>query len=222
MTSSGSTDFSLSRNDIIEEAFQLIQIGQEGEPITAAFLVSANRSLNMMVKTWMADGIKLWKLTDRNLGLAVGKATYTLSPRPLEITNVRIKDGAQETPIISLSRQEYFTLPNKESRGTPVNWYYDPQVATGVLYIWPTPSDATKTIKYTSRDPLEDFDTATDTPDFPQEWFEALAYNLAIRLAPKYSRPLDEGVIVTAASTLATLKAWGQENESVYVGLDTW
>lgn len=34
--------------------------------------------------------------------------------------------------------------------------------------------------------PYEDFDTATDEPDFPQEWYEALKYGLATRLAGEY------------------------------------
>ena len=36
---------------------------------------------------------------------------------------------------------------------------------------------------------IDDFDTATDDADFPQEWHMPLTLNLAVALAPKYGVP---------------------------------
>jgi len=38
--------------------------------------------------------------------------------------------------------------------------------------------------------PYEDFDASTDEPDFPQEWFDAIKFGLADRLAPEYGVPI--------------------------------
>jgi hypothetical protein len=39
---------------------------------------------------------------------------------------------------------------------------------------------------------IEDFDSGTDNPDFPQEWYLPLALNLAVLIAPKFGLPRTE------------------------------
>ena len=59
MATSGSTDFSADRDDIITEA--LIQIGalEIGGTPDATDLAECARTLNMMLKNWQADGVNL-------------------------------------------------------------------------------------------------------------------------------------------------------------------
>ena len=220
MATSGSIDFTLTREDIITEAFQLLGIGMEGEDITAFMSETASKSLNMMIKSWETQGANLWAISDTTLALVAGTASYTLSPRALEVFNVRLSSSSQETPMIEMSRDEYFDLPDKTSQGKPTQYFYDPQRTTGTLYIWPTSSNATDEIKYNYRRTLEDMDGNTDEADFPQEWMETLVYNLAMRLRPKYGRPYDPEVGARAIELERQLLAWGQENESIYIGIE--
>ena len=55
VSTSGSTNFNLSANEIIVEAFDLIGVGSEGEPISADMYNRAKRSLNLLIKTWGAQ-----------------------------------------------------------------------------------------------------------------------------------------------------------------------
>lgn len=220
MATSGSIDFTLTKSEIIEEAFQLIGIGMEGETISAFMSDTASRSLNMMIKTWETKGAKLWAISDATLSLVAGTASYTLTPRPLEVSNVRLSSSSQETPMMPLSREEYFALPDKTSQGIPTQYFYDPGRTTGTLYIWPTSSNATDEIKYNYQRTLEDMDNNTDEPDFPQEWFETITTNLATRLRSKYGRPYDPDLDRRARELESELLAWGQENESIFIGID--
>lgn len=220
MATSGSTDFTLTRNDILTEAFQLIGIGMEGEDISAFMLETAARSLNMMIKTWETKGARIWAKSEKTIALAASKSSYILTPRPLEVMNVRVVYSGQETPLTALSRQEYYDLPNKTSSGVPTTYHYDAQRTTGTLYLWPVPSDASRTLKYSYRRTLEDVDGAADEMDFPQEWLEALATNLAVRLRPKYGRPFDPDLAARARVLESELMAWGQENESIFLGVE--
>lgn len=222
MTTSGSTDYTLTTNDLIDEAYNLCGIGQEGESITADMYARATRSLNLMVKTWQAQG-HLWLKTERTLTLTASTASYNMSPRPLRILSIRRRTtGSIDSPLMELSREEYFELPNKTVAGTPLNWFYDPQRSTGTLYLWPTASTAvaaSDSLKITYLRAIEDFDTSTDNPDVPQEWLETLAYNLAVKLALKYGvNPTKRAEIALEAARLfASLHGWDNETASLFI-----
>jgi len=94
-----------------------------------------------------------------------------------------------------LTRQEYNMLGNKSVSGNPIQLYYQPQRNYGDMFVFPTPTTveaAANRIVIHYQRPFEDFDSGTDEPDFPQEWFDALAYGLACRLAPTYGIPLQD------------------------------
>ena len=111
--------------------------------------------------------------------------------RPMKITNVVLRDSIsnQDTPIWNTSRQEYIELPNKESNGAVNQIWYDPQVGTGVLSVWPRSDNVNKYLVIWVQRTLEDFDSATDDADYPQEWLLPLALNLAAVSCTKYGVP---------------------------------
>ena len=62
MATSGSYDFSVNRNELIELAHQHIGAIGEGESCTTAQITEASKLLNMLVKLRAADGMPLWSL----------------------------------------------------------------------------------------------------------------------------------------------------------------
>jgi len=115
--------------------------------------------------------------------------TYTTkSGRPLSITEARLhRDSATDTPLTLLNRDEWMEIASKETNGTPTCVYYDPQLDSGVLYVWPRPSTVDNWIKLTARMPIQDFDAAENDPDFPTECMRAVKYNLAVELSHEYT-----------------------------------
>jgi hypothetical protein len=224
MATSGSTDFSLTRNEIIQESLELLGVVAAEETPAAADVETAARSLNMMIKSWQSKGISLWRQTEGSLGLTAGTASFTMgaggdftTSRPLRISSARLSVGSIETPLQEVSRAEYFDLPNKTSSGRPSLFYYDPQLGLGKIYLWPTvAAGVTATLKFSFQRSVEDFDAAGDTPDFPQEHLEAISYNLAARLAPKFGTTIGQEVAAIAISSLDDLMGWDREPASVF------
>jgi len=223
MSTSGSTNFNLVANEIIEEAFDICGIGSEGETITAGQYVRARRSLNLLVK---AGGAKdhLWLRTERDVTLTASTASYALTPKPARVLEVRRHNTASgsDTPLNEWSRQEYFDMPNKGSESIPTAFYYDPQRADGTLYLWPTPSAATAsayTLKLSYLRTIEDFDSSADDADLPQEWLLALSYSLAEQLALKYGVAPDirQEIAVRASQYRAAIEAWDTEPASLHM-----
>ena len=115
--------------------------------------------------------------------------TYTTkSGRPVSITEARlVNDAGTETPLQILDRQEWMNIPSKDNNGTPSMVYYDHQLDSGILHVWPRPNLVSNYIKLTARMPIQDFDNSTDAPDFPQEVYRAAKWNLALEIAPEYT-----------------------------------
>ena len=65
------------------------------------------------------------------------------------------------------------------------------------------------------RRPIEDFDSAGNDPDFPQEWLECLGYNLAVRIAPQFGKTAPQEVVMMAVELKESLQGWDQEEESI-------
>lgn len=78
MATSGTTDFTQSGDDLIADAFRAIGVVAEEENPTASQTAIGRRYLNRMIKSWQANGIRLWKYKEFVVFLEDGKAEYLL------------------------------------------------------------------------------------------------------------------------------------------------
>lgn len=107
--------------------------------------------------------------------------------RPLKIRSARSFDVASDTDthMGQYSHSKYFDITSKTSvNDQPTNFYYDPQLNAGNLYLWSTPGTCNKLIKFTYDRPVADMNSATSDIDFPQEWLDPIIYGLAVRVGP--------------------------------------
>lgn len=238
MSTSGSTDFSVNRDDIIKRALRLIGALAQGETPTSDQTAEAAVALNSLVKAWQADGMPLWALKKYSVPLTADTVSYRIgvgqtinTPKPLRIVQAYNHDTVSEVdiPMRIITKQEYNILGNKTSSGNPIQMYYDPQLDYGDLYVFPVPTsteEAENTITIIYQRPFEDFDASTDTPDFPQEWYDALAFGLAVRLAPEYGLPVDQrqALRAEAKEIKEAVLGMGTEEGSIYFGIErrTW
>lgn len=155
---------------------------------------------------------------------ASGNVVYvyrTKMVRPLRILDSFVRNAVQgnDSPCRIISREEYSQYGMKTSSGSPTQFYYDPQVNTGNLYAYPVPSLATQLMFIEFQRPIEDFVTSADDFDMPQEWADALKFNLARRIAPEYevSTYKYSQIKELAQETFALLDTWDQEAASVYL-----
>lgn len=115
--------------------------------------------------------------------------------RPLRILHGRRRAGknAGEIPTFPLSHNLYFDLTTRfTARGLPVEHYYKALLNEGALFLWPVPNNVDFLFKFTFSKPLADIDANADLTDFPQEWLDAIKFNLAVRLMHEYRTPIAE------------------------------
>lgn len=143
--------------------------------------------------------------------------------RPLKILQARrCSPAGIEIEMNNMEREQYFKLPDKESRGTPVNYYYSPQLGSGCIYLWPVPADASFRIKFTYEQSFDVFDVSKNTPDMPAEWIEPLTWELAYRMSANFGLPLEERewLKAQAKETLEAAKTFDAEVGSFYIQPD--
>lgn len=141
--------------------------------------------------------------------------------RPLRVMHCRRRritsSPETEIPIIIWSHEEYFDTPNKKTEAPPNAVYYDPRRDVGLLYTWPAPESGELILPFTYARPLEISGGVANNPDFPDEWLDAIVYNLAHRLAPDFAVPLDvrKELKQDARELLFEMETWDSEPESI-------
>lgn len=225
MSTSGSTNFNLVCNQMIDKAFHRLGKASEGEAMSARMYSDGRSSLNLILKSKLSTSDRLFLRTERSVTLVSAAAAYSLIPKPLRILSVRRSDSdGREIPMNELSRQEYYDSPNKTtSTSVPVSWYFDPQTTTGVLHVWPAPDTnaaADYTLQITCSRPIEDMDDPSNDLDMPQEWIDPIVWMLADDLETEY--PVNDGRLAQkierkAMEAKQILDYWDTETTSLYM-----
>lgn len=130
--------------------------------------------------------------------------------------------GPRLTPMTVLSRQEYMDLPNPLDPGISTQFFYSPQLVSGVFYAWPNPQNANFGARFTWYRPLQDLTTPANTADLPQEWLNGLMWNIAQEMAPEFDVPPPRWQMIQqmAASKLDLIQSYDREPEPIYFGMD--
>jgi len=161
--------------------------------------------------------------TAASSGLRIYAYTTRISEPYFVYSAVRESKSEIDTPLDSLSYEQYFQQPNKTQLGTPTMYQYDRQLGIGIIRVWLVPQDVEWLLKITYSEKIEDFDSNSNTPDFPQEWEDALVLNLAVKLAPVYGKANSQNFIALQQdATNALTEAMGIDNEQESMFIQPW
>lgn len=225
MATSGTYSFTVTRDDIINSALRLIKAQGDRDSAVGARLANCASALNIMVKSWVMNGLPLWAVQDIAIPMAAGQAQYPIGPassqqRPLRILDAYLRDATGNDVSLQLtSRYDWDTLGQKNSPGVPNQIFYDPQLNNGIVTVYNVPTDTSHTMHLVIQRQFQDFNLATDNPDFPQEAYQALKYCLAEELYPEIGDlqnvALFQFIVGKAKVAKDDLFAFGQEWASI-------
>ena len=230
MATSGDTVYELTRDNIIAAAMRKCGALAKGQSPETEDLTNGMQALNAVMASLQGIGLTMWKRTEvsvtltaaRTFTIGIGQTVNVAFPLRVESAQLITTTGGQRQELQIMGRFEFNQL-NEETTGSPTTICYQPKINLGVLSVWPIPDAASvagKTIGLTCRTAFEGFNSANETPDFPQEWQNVLIYGLAIAIAPEFGVPLadrqqlmKEYVLYLDMATLATQG----EDESVFL-----
>ncbi len=143
--------------------------------------------------------------------------------RPPRVSNffLRQEDGT-DIELYQLSDYDYRILADKDKTGVPDQWHYRPELTNGRMFVYPVFNNMKHRIYFLAHRVIEDIDAAADTFDVPQEWEEAIKYNLAWRFCPEYSVPAEDRATIKdfAQGLLNQLFGWDVETGPITFGVD--
>ena len=191
MATSGSATFNPDFTELAEEAFDMAGV----EMRSGYHLRSARRSLNTMFLEWANRGINLWTVESGTQALTAGTASYTLPSDTIDLIEHSIRTNSgnvstqSDTRLNRISVSTYSAIPNKLSKGLPVQIYIDRQQAAPVINLYPVPDDVeTYTLFYYRIARIEDVGSpGSNTLDLPARFIPCATAGLAYYLSVKHS-----------------------------------
>ncbi len=199
---------------IIDRALRLIGAIASGESPTTAESNDGLTALNAMVASWQTEKLNVYSFVDTAFTLVATDASYTvgpagnfaLTPRPPKIENVYVRASDIDYPVELIDKDKWISIPDKTSDSDiPIYAYYEPTLPTGTLQLWPVPNTAYSLhiVTWTS---LAELASLATTITLPQGYERALAYNLAIEVAPEYEKQPAPSVVSIAMESKAAIK----------------
>jgi len=186
MATSGTTDFTLQIDDIVEEAFERC-----GMRITNGYqLNSARRSLNLMFLDWANRGLNLWTIEQATAPLSVGTNQLTLASDTVNVLSAIIRDSSTspstDITIDRIGREEYLNIPDKTTQARPAQ-YYVQRANTFQVFLYPASDTSTYTFVYYRIRRIQDAGGYTNTADVNFRFLPCLVSGLAYPLSLKYA-----------------------------------
>lgn len=237
MPTSGTTSFTLTRDQIIQYALRKLAVLDLGATPDSTTVANASQSLDMMIKSWATKGSKLWTIQELVVPLVAGQTTYNIGPtgsvsplalatdKPLYLMQAWIRNVSatpnNDIPLMVISLNDYNKLGSKFSSGVPNSVELQVLKDYSVLKSYVTPDAYSAGIyqyHLLVKRTLQDTGGSTTNQDFPQEWLYALGWNLAAELIADYDIPPQKAQYIEAKAAKYLMEAedFDVEQTSVY------
>lgn len=185
MATSGTTDFNLSIDDLIEEAFERCGM----RPTSGYHLTSARRSLNLLFLDWANRGLNLWTIEQATYTLTQGVNEISLPTDTVNVLEAIIRQNSQgvnsDVYIERISREDYLNVPDKTSESRPAQFYVQ-RTNTPKVFFYPA-ADQTYTFIYYRIRRIQDAGVYTNTSDVNFRFLPCLTSGLAYQLSLKFA-----------------------------------
>jgi hypothetical protein len=215
-------------SDIIRASMRLIQVAAVDTDLTASELKDGLESLNRMLDSWSADELTLYQVIREQFPLTSGQNPYTIgyggdfnTSRPMKIVDAYLvlNNGSIPVsyPMQVLGYDDYNSVRLKTlSTNFPNYIYYQPSFPIAEVYIYPifAPNDpSTQGPAYINLTSWKPFDMVVDPTaymEYPPGYWEAIVFNLAVRIAEEYQFSIRETTVQLAANALKRIKRLNQ------------
>ena len=184
MATSGTYNFNLDIDEVIQEATEMIG----GEETLGHTPASARRSINLMLNDWQNRGISLWSINTTVVTVTDTVASVTLQDYTIDALAVTYSTSVSGTDLAleRISREEYHNLPNKNQSGRPTQYTIERGVDNPLLKLYPTPDNSTGVLNIEKFDQLQDVDkSAGQNAEVPKRFLPALTCGLSYHLSMK-------------------------------------
>lgn len=215
--------------DLVTTSLQLLGVVASGEPVSAGEANDGMKALNRMLDSWTNESLMIPSKVREVFALVASQQTYTWgaggnwnSARPQRIEQALCQivgtTPLLELPCDILNQAQYANVRIKATPSVfPTAIYNDDANPLANINVWPVPTAVNNMVFYSWK-PLADLATLTTALSLPPGFEDAIMYNLAIRLAPMFGKPISMEVAGIAAESKANVKRMNTKKR--YLGVD--
>ena len=196
MATSGTYNFNLDIDEVIQEATEMIG----GEQTLGHTPKSSRRSINLILNDWQNRGILLWKTYTTAITVSTSVTTYDLSSSSTDALQINLRRDSTDIELQRISFEEYLNVPNKTQTGRPTQFTVKRNLDNPIIYVWPLPENSTDILQIEAIRQVEDVNKSADqNADAPVRFLPALTCGLAYYLAMKRAGiPMDRIAMLKA------------------------
>lgn len=216
--------------ELITHSLQDIGVLGAEETPAAADAARAFALLNNMISVWNTEELMIYNVESELFSYVAGQAVYTIgsggnfdTPRPVKILKAYNRGNNNlssqvDYPIqVTTDFTEYSEVVAKNIQTTlPVIMYDDGNYPLKNLSFWPVPQNTTyKPLLYFWR-AISSFSSLTDVLSLPPAYEDALEWNLAIRCAIPFGRPVSPDLRQQATMSKSQIKRINYNDNKMY------
>lgn len=179
MATSGTTDFSLPLDELLEQAS--LRVG--GEPTLGTEARVSRRALDLLFTDLQNRGILLHTLQQVQVTLTTEIATISCSSDTLDVLDAVVRRNGTDLMMRRIGYGEYLDIPRKEQTGRPTHFFVNRQRDNPFIYLWPAPENSTDILIFWKMRFVQDAGKLSNDPDMPRRFWPALVAGLAYYLA---------------------------------------
>tara|TARA_R100000406_G_scaffold95662_1_gene90647 strand:+ start:452 stop:1132 length:681 start_codon:yes stop_codon:yes gene_type:complete len=185
MATSGTYNFSMDIDEVIQEATEMIG----GEITLGEEPRSARRSINLLLQDWQNRGIQLWTIGTTAVTVTTSTTAYTLADQNIDILeaviNVQSGDGSTDLQLNRISMEEYLKIPRKTQTGRSSQYAVRRDRDNIVVSLWPLPDNSTNILKLETVKYIEDVSRSNQTADISRRFLPCLTAGTAYFMSMK-------------------------------------
>ena len=184
MATSGTYNFNLDIDEVIQEATEMIG----GEQTLGHEPASARRSINLMLSDWQNRGILLWSTFTTVVTVADTVPTISLAESVTDALQVTYSTSVSGTDIAleRISFEEYHNIPNKSQSGRPTQYTVKRNLSNPTIHLYPTPDSSTGVLNIEAIRQVQDVNKSfNQNADAPVRFLPALTCGLSYYLSMK-------------------------------------
>lgn len=237
MATTGTTAFTVTRDNIIQYALRKTGVLPLGVTPDATTVTNTALALDMLIKSWITKGIKLWTIQELTIPLVAGQTTYNIgntgslptpdlvADKPMKLMQAWLRNVSvtpnTDIPMQVISQELYNRFGSKFSTGVSNSIYMQVgrDVSTIKMYLTPDINAATMyEVHILTQRSIQDAGISTNNLDFPTEWLYALGWNLAAEIATDYGIEIERLSYIEqkAAKFLTEVEDFDTEYNSIY------
>jgi len=182
MATSGTFNFAMDIDEVIQEAIEMIG----GEETLGHEPRSARRSINLILQDWQNRGVMLWTANTSVVTVAASVTTFTLASATIDVLEAVHSRSNTDLQIDRISMQEYLKIPNKGQTGRTTQYAVRHGRGQPTVFLWPIPDNSTDEIKLELVRYMEDVDkSAFQNADISRRFLPCLTAGLAYHMSMK-------------------------------------